>query len=63
MSILQGADSGKDSKHFNTDGITRSMQVIVTPHRVYWQRHEVSREGSSFQKGMTLAQIFIGREA
>jgi len=63
MSILQGANSGKDSKHFNTDEITRSMQVIVILNRVHWQRDERAQEAPSFQKGMTLAQNFIGREA
>jgi hypothetical protein len=63
MTILQGADSGKDSKHFNTDEITRSMQVIVILNRVHWQRDERVQGAPSFQNGMTLAQNFIGREA
>jgi hypothetical protein len=63
MPILQAVDSGKDSKHFNTDEIIRSMQVIVILNRVHWQRDERAQEAPSFQKGMTVAQNFIGREA
>jgi excisionase family DNA binding protein len=62
MTILQVADSGKDSKHFNTDEITRSMQIIVILNRIIG-RDETAREASSFQKGMTLAQNVIGRLA
>jgi excisionase family DNA binding protein len=43
--------------------ISHQMLIIVFLNHIHLQRHELADGASSFQKGMTLAQNFIGRLA